>query len=510
MSTNRAGAPYDIAIIGGGINGCGIARDAAGRGLRVFLAERDDFASHTSSWSSKLIHGGLRYLETYQFRLVRESLKEREVLKRIAPHLTRPMQFVLPHEPSMRPAWMLQIGLWLYDHIGGKISLPASRALEFPHGEFGEALAKRFAKGFVYSDLQVDDARLTLANAVSAREKGAVIHPRAEVVDARREGDHWRLSLKGRRFANEYQIQARTLINAAGPWAVRVRDDVLKQPAAEGVRLVRGSHIVVPRVQLARHAYITQQPDGRVVFIIPWQDLYTLIGTTDVPAESPEAGEIASDAEIDYLLSAASSYLAKPLQRRDVVMSFAGVRPLYDDGNPNASKVTRDYVLRLDGERETSPVLHIYGGKLTTYRTLAVHALEKLKPALPHMGNPWTHTEVLPGGDLGDIDEYTDHIGARYPELSRALLEAVIRRHGSRATTVLGNARQLSDLGRVFGRDLTEREIEYMVQHEWAMTAEDVLTRRSKAGLGMSQGDREAVNVLVATLQATRTLSQMS
>jgi glycerol-3-phosphate dehydrogenase len=515
-------AEYDLAIIGGGINGCGIARDAAGRGLKVFLAERDDLAGHTSSWSSKLIHGGLRYLENYQFRLVRESLQEREVIARIAPHLTRPLAFVLPHDASMRPAWMIRAGLFLYDRLGGPTTLPVSRAVTFPDARFGEALAPRFSRGFVYSDLQVDDARLTIANAVSARELGATVQTRTTAVRAQRVDGRWEVTLtptpdpEATAFGQRQVIYAKALVNAAGPWAKVTRDQVLREPASASIRLVRGSHLVVPKLQATEHAYLMQQPDGRIVFLLPYQDHFTLIGTTDSAVDSPEAGEVASDGEIDYLLAAANRYLAKPVSRRDILRAFAGVRPLYDDGQAVASKVTRDYVLKLDsvagvaGVAGAAPVLHVYGGKLTTYRRLAEHALAKLAPFFVGLKGDWTATRPLPGGESDSLTDDLEQLKLRLPEVTPTILEALFRRHGSRALHVLGEVKTTQDLGRQFGQGLTEREIEYMVTHEWALTAEDVLTRRSKAGWGMGESDRAAVKALVAALRARRAIAGWS
>jgi glycerol-3-phosphate dehydrogenase len=505
--------PYDLAIIGGGINGCGIARDAAGRGLRVYLAERDDLAAHTSSWSSKLIHGGLRYLENYQLRLVRESLKEREVIRRIAPHLTRPLEFVIPHSEDMRPAWMLQMGLFLYDRLGGATTLPRSHAVRFPDTRYGAALAPRFAQAFVYSDLQVDDARLTLANAVDARDRGARIEPRTEVISCVPNKDYWTLSTRanpvdGVAFGDQVtQIDAKVVVNAAGPWAMDVRDRVMGRQGADGLRWIRGSHVVVPRVQIEPHAYLTQQPDGRVVFILPFLDQFTLIGTTDVAVTDVSQGETASPEEVAYLLACANRYLARPLEQRHILWAFAGVRPLYDDGNPNASKVTRDYVMRLD-VHNALPVLHIYGGKLTTYRRLSEHALASLQRYLPTMTGAWTHSAALPGGDIESVDLHAEELAARLPDIPVALLTALVRRHGSRAARVLGKAQTMAALGRVIGHDLTEREVAYMVDHEWATTEIDVLWRRSKAGLGLHDNDVAAVRILVARQLAERTLSQ--
>ena len=481
----------DLLIIGGGINGAGIARDAAGRGLSVALVEKDDLAAATSSWSSKLIHGGLRYLEQYEFRLVREALQEREVLLRIAPHIIRPLLFVLPHDPSMRPLWMIRAGLWIYDRLGGPISLPRSKALTFPHLEFSAGLAHDIRHGFVYSDCRVDDARLTVLNALSAKEKGAAILTRTKLEHARRVDGAWEATIStagGRRT-----LRARGIVNAAGPWVVDVLDKIDGDRITERVRLVKGSHIVVPKVHSQGHALILQNTDKRVVFIIPFENDYSLIGTTDVAVSSIEEAKSITHEETQYLVDAANRFLARKISVDDVKWSYAGVRPLYDDGSPNPSEVTRDYVLKVDEEKGAVPLLTVFGGKITTYRRLAEEALAMLKPFYPQLRGDWTATEELPGGDVGHYNAFRDAMYARYPNLGRELVTGIIRRHGSRAPRILRDARFSEGLGRSFGAGLTQHEIEYLVAEEWAMTAEDVLWRRTKCGLHMSQEQRDAV-----------------
>ena len=487
MSTN-----YDLAIIGGGINGCGIARDAAGRGLKVLLCEKDDIASHTSSWSSKLIHGGLRYLEQYEFRLVREALREREVLMRIAPHITRPLSFVLPHDRSMRPAWMLRVGLYLYDHIGGPITLPKSYGIKFPHPQFGQALKPEYKRGFVYSDLQVDDSRLTILNAISAREKGAQVLTRTACVAAKRMAGLWRLTLQDA-DGTRSEVTAKGLVNAAGPWVKQVIDDVVRQPTKETVRLVKGSHIVVPRLPGANHAFILQNDDQRVIFIIPYAEKFSIIGTTDIAVPTLDQAEQISAAELEYLLAAVNRYLAVPLAYTDVVWSYAGVRPLYDDGTDNPSQVTRDYTLTVNDEQGAMPLLNIFGGKITTYRELAIAALEKLKPYYKGLRGSWTANEPLPGGDTPSVPALYNGLKARYSGLPQDILYAMLRRYGTRVTRILGDAEVVSDLGVRFGSQLTAREVDYLMEEEWARTAEDVLWRRTKCGLTMSVEERRAV-----------------
>ncbi|MGE3690721.1 MAG: glycerol-3-phosphate dehydrogenase [Novosphingobium sp.] len=483
--------PYDLAVIGGGINGAGIARDAAGRGLSVLLVERDDLAAHTSSASTKLIHGGLRYLEYYKFRLVRESLQERERLMAIAPHLSRPLRFVLPMPRGGRPAWMLRIGLWLYDHIGGRVSLPRSEAVDLAAPPYAGLLKPEIARGFAYSDCQTDDARLVVANAMDAAERGATVLTGVEVRTARPAGDLWEIDLAANPDrpappeAIPARVMARALVNAAGPWAGTVLDAIENAERKGAVRLVKGSHIVVPRCYEGEHAFLFQNPDGRIVFAIPWRDSFTLIGTTDITVgEEERAQPHITEAETAYLCEAVSAYLAAPVRPDQVVHSYAGVRPLYDDGKAEAKAVTRDYVLQLG--RKTGPqVLSIYGGKLTTYRRLAEHALEKLAPFLPAMGAPWTASVPLAGGDVpgGDVALLVRATLEQWPFLSPAEARRLVAAYGTRVSMVLGEAACLADLGEQFGGGLSEAELSYLAEHEWARTAEDVLWRRGKLGL---------------------------
>jgi glycerol-3-phosphate dehydrogenase len=487
-------AMYDLAIVGGGINGAGIARDAAGRGLRTLLVEKDDLASHTSSWSTKLIHGGLRYLEYYEFRLVAEALAEREVLLRAAPHIIAPLQFVLPHEPHLRPAWMIRAGLFLYDHLGGRKSLPSSFGVELSTSKWGAGLKNTFHRGFVYADARVDDARLVVFNAISAREKGADIRTHTRLIAGHRENGHWRMTLQ-EASGETQEVSARALVNAAGPWVKQVQDEVSAEPTQARVRHVKGSHIVVPRVHQEAHAYILQNSDHRIVFVIPYQDEFSLIGTTDITVEEYEHPEISNE-EITYLCGIANAYLAKPIAPEDVVWSYSGVRPLYDDGSTDPAAVTRDYVLKLDANEGVAPLLSIFGGKITTYRRLAEQALGEIAPFFPEMKRPWTKAEPLPGGDIvrGDLATYERELNARYASLDPRLLGALARRHGTRSSRVLGNANVAADLGRHFGDTLFAAEIDYLIAQEWATSAEDILWRRTKCGLHMTAGEREAVS----------------
>ena len=487
---------YDLAVIGGGVNGCGVARDAAGRGLSVFLCEMNDLASGTSSWSTKLVHGGLRYLEHYEFRLVRESLHEREILWRAAPHLVGPLRFVLPHHRGLRPAWLLRLGLFLYDHIGGRKLLPPTRVLDLArHVAGGPLKPGLFSKGFEYSDCRVDDARLVVMTARDAADRGAIIAPRTKAIAAARDADGWTLTLEDTRSGARRDIRARILVNAGGPWVARVLDESLHKTTQAHVRLVQGSHIVVRKIFDHDFCYIFQNADGRVVFAIPYQGDFTLIGTTDRDFAGDPAQARASDEEIDYLCAAASEYFARPVTRADVVWSFCGVRPLYDDGASEAKAATRDYVLELDSDG--APLLSIIGGKLTTYRRLAEAVLNKLAPFLREARPAWTAQAPLPGGGF-PVDgraALAESLRRDHPFLTPQHAERLVAAYGARAQRIVGGARSLADLGRHFGATLTEAEVRYLMAEEWAQTAEDVLWRRSKLGLFM---DAEGVAALEA------------
>ena len=495
----------DLLVIGGGINGCGIARDAAGRGLKVLLVEQDDLASATSQWSSKLIHGGLRYLEYYEFRLVAESLAEREVLLRAAPHLIQPLEFVIPHEPHLRPRWMIRAGLFLYDRLGGKKSVPASKSVDLSGLPYGAGLKPAYTKGFSYFDARADDARLTILNARGAADLGAVIQTRTRFAGARVVDGVWRATLEptaayGARQSAALQaphqareVRARSIVNAAGPWVMRVLGGIHGvKPSSERVKHVKGSHIVVPRVHAGEHAYLLQNRDKRIVFVIPYQDEYSLIGTTDIPVEAWDKPAISND-ELNYLCSIASEYLAKPVTPAEVVWTYSGVRPLYDDGQANASAITRDYTLKLD-HSAGAPLLNIFGGKLTTFRKLSEHALTKLQPYFPALGVAWTHEKPLPGGDFsGGLTQIAASLKAAFPFLPDQHANKISRRHGTLASAWLGGAKNIEDLGEHFGAGLYAAEVDHMIASEWAQTAEDVLMRRSKCGLGMTAAQKARV-----------------
>ena len=485
---------YDLLVIGGGINGAGIARDAAGRGLEVLLCEKDDLASATSSSSTKLIHGGLRYLEYYEFRLVREALKEREKLLRIAPHIIWPLRFVLPYTEGLRPQWLLRMGLFLYDHLARLKTLPRSAAVALSRSPYGVPLRPDITAGFLYSDCWVEDSRLVVLNAMDAAARGADVRTRTAVVSARRVGDGWRATIRDAAGAEE-EVAARIVVNAAGPWVSETLGGTLGVDAKAAVRLVKGSHIVTRKLYEGEQAYIFQNPDKRIVFAIPYERDFTLIGTTDVPHEAAPGPVTISPEETAYLCESVDRFLKRPVTPDDVVWSYSGVRPLFDDAAKSASAVTRDYVLDVYDQDGVAPVLSIFGGKITTYRRLAEHALEKLGRYLPQPLAPaWTADAALPGGDMAgaDFDAWYAGFRGRYPFLPERLAHRLARDYGTCASTILGEAASLADLGEDFGSGLTRAEVDYLVTKEWVREADDVLWRRSKLGLQLSseQGER--------------------
>src|ERR1700754_1908491 len=485
---------FDLAIVGGGVNGCGIARDAAGRGNSVFLCEMNDLASGTSSWSTKLVHGGLRYLEYYEFRLVREALIEREILWQIAPHIIRPLRFVLPHHSGLRPAWLLRLGLFLYDHIGGRHLLPPTRSVDLARDEVGKPLiANRYRKGFEYSDCFVDDARLVVLTARDAADRGAEIRTRTRAVEIRQTDGIWQVTVEDTTTGARSSIKARALVNAGGPWVEQVLSSGSGVNARAKVRLVQGSHIVVRKLYDHDRAYMFQNADGRIIFVIPYQEDFTLIGTTDRDYQGDPAKVKASSEEIEYLCASVSEYLARPVRPEDVVWSYSGVRPLYDDGASEAKAATREYVFELDTPGG-APLLSIYGGKITTHRRLAEEALERLAPYLREvkahqkLEEGWTAKSPLPGGDLdvSAMAALSAEFVRDYPFLMPAHATRLAHAYGTRAAKVLGNAKSMADLGQAFGATLTESEVRYLVATEWACTADDIVWRRSKLGLRLS------------------------
>ncbi len=477
---------FDTLVVGGGVNGAGIARDLAGRGFSVLLAERGDLAGATSSASSKLIHGGLRYLEQYAFRLVREALAEREVLLRAAPHIIWPLRFVLPHRPEMRPRWMIRAGLFLYDHLARRVSLPGAEGFRTAGHPLAAPLSPAITHAFAYSDAWVEDSRLVLLLAQDAAARGADIRTRTAFEAAERRDGHWEVRLRGPDRQAE-TVRARALVNAAGPW-VQQALDAAHAPRPGGVRLIRGSHIVVPRLYEGEHAYILQNDDRRVVFVIPYEGGFSLIGTTDVPHEGDAAAARCTEEEAAYLCAAVSRQFAIPVTPEDIVWSYSGVRPLFDDGAANPSAVTRDYVLKLD--RAGAPLLSVYGGKITTFRCLAEEAAGLLGGALGRAGTPWTAGAVLPGGDLGGLtrEAFAGEMARALPFLDPLSLPRLVRTHGSLLPELFRHG-----AGAALGAGLTEAELDWMRAREWARSAEDVLWRRTKLGLHMSEAERAGV-----------------
>jgi len=480
---------FDLAVIGGGINGAGIARDAAGRGLSVILFEQDDLASHTSSASSKLIHGGLRYLEYYEFGLVRKALAEREVLLRMAPHIVRPLRFVVPHDPAIRPAWQVRAGLFLYDHLARRQTLPGSEALKLNQHAVGAPLRAEWRRAFAYSDCWVDDARLVVLNAVDAAARGANIRTRTRVIGASRGADAWTIEAE-ERGGTRYTVSARAVVNAAGPWVGELMAGALHQTQHRKLRLVKGSHIVVPRRFTHDAAYLLQNPDRRIVFALPYEDAYTLIGTTDLEFDGDPARVAISPEETEYLCSVANRFFRDPVEPADVLASFSGVRPLLDDAEGSASAVTRDYALALD--TQAAPLVSIYGGKITTYRRLAEDVLRGLMPLLAREGGAWTAGSTLPGGDMGrPLERFEQDLQLAYPWLPARIARRLVHSYGSRSACVLANAGSLAQLGDEVFPDLYEAELEYLADQEFARDVEDVLWRRTHLGLHHRHADSE-------------------
>lgn len=479
---------FDVCIIGGGVNGAGIARDAAGRGLSVLLVEKDDLAQGTSSRSGKLVHGGLRYLEYMEFRLVRDALIEREVLLAAAPHIIWPMRFVLPHSPRDRPAWLVRLGLFLYDHLGGRKRLPGTRVLNLHTDPEGLPIKDEYRKGFEYSDCWVDDARLVILNALGAAEEGATVVTRTCCTSARRENSQWQIMLESGEQKTPLQVTATALVNAAGPWVDAVIDRVDGVSSKRRIRLVKGSHIVVKKFWDGEQAYLVQNDDKRVIFINPYENDHALIGTTDIPFEGrPEDVSVEQD-EIDYLIRAVNTYFKTMLCSTDVVHSFSGVRPLYDDNAENPSAVTRDYLFDLDAPQDRCPLLSIYGGKITTYRKLAEKAVNKLSPFFSQKRAAWTATECLPGGDIETAQDgrYVENMKKAFHFLPTGLLDHYFRLYGTRTSELLNEVTQAEHLGQCFGGVFYEREAQFLIDREWACTEEDVLERRTKHGLHLS------------------------
>jgi glycerol-3-phosphate dehydrogenase len=477
---------FDVVVVGGGVNGTGIAMDAAGRGLKVLLCEMNDLASATSSSSSKLIHGGLRYLEHYEFRLVREALAERESLLRNSPHIMWPMRFRLPHRPHLRPAWMIRMGLFLYDHLAKREVLPGSRSIKFDEKD---PLKSDITRGFEYSDGWVDDARLVVLTAKKAQECGATILTRTKCIDARRGSDAWDVSLQDMNDDSVHHVTAKVIVNASGPWVSRLFSESLAMKAPKTIRMVKGSHIVVPRLNRETEAYILQNEDERIVFVIPYEDQFSLVGTTDVDYEGDPKKAKISPEETEYLLDIVNSHFKRQLSASDVVWSYSGVRPLMDDEQGDAKKASRDYSFEVDRADGKAPVISVFGGKITTYRKLAEAATDKLCQFFPHAGKRWTKTGILPGGEFENHDTLEASLEKDYPWLPEAVCSRYVRTFGTKTYDILGQATSVDDLGYRFAGTLYEKEVDYLIRHEWAISSEDILWRRTKQGLYATESD---------------------
>jgi glycerol-3-phosphate dehydrogenase len=490
---------FDLLVVGGGINGAGIARDAAGRGLRVLLVEQDDLAAHTSSASTKLIHGGLRYLEYYEFGLVRKALREREVLLRAAPHLIRPLRFVMPHMPHLRPAWMIRLGLFLYDHLGRRELLAPSRGIDMRRHAAGTPLVDSIRRGFVYSDAWVDDARLVVLNALGAQQDGATIMTRTRLTGATRVGDAWHACLQ-QRAGTTLSVTARAIVNAAGPWVASLLNGALGTPSRHNVRLVKGSHIVTRKLFDHDHAYIFQNPDKRIIFAIPYERDYTLIGTTDLEFRGDAADVRISTDEISYLCESSNRYFKHAITPADVVWTYSGVRPLLDEASDNPSAVTRDYHLELDAGPGRAPLLSVFGGKITTFRKLAEESMDLLAGPMRFSEASSTEHRALPGGDIpnADFNVFHEEFTSRYRWLPATLAYRYARAYGTRSHLLLGGLNSLDDLGAEFAPGLYEAELVYLRDHEWARSAEDVLWRRSKLGLHVPTGTASKIDAWFA------------
>jgi len=470
----------DLVVIGGGVNGTGIALDAAGRGLNVLLCEQGDLASATSSNSSKLIHGGLRYLEHYDFRLVRESLAEREVLLHKAPHLIKPMRFRIPHRPHLRPAWMIRIGLFLYDNLSKRVTLKSSTGINFG---VNSPLLPHMKRGFEYSDGWVDDARLVVLNAVAAKQKGADIRTQTRCIHIERVNNLWQVTLENVHTGDTEKVRARALVNAAGPWVSSLYQDAMQRKAPKQVRLIKGSHIVVPRIHVEAEAYLLQNEDGRVVFVIPFEDRFSLIGTTDLEYQGDPSNVVISQPEIDYLLRISNEHFKHQLTADDVCWTYSGVRPLLDDESDSPQAVTRDYTFEIEAPAGMAPILSVFGGKLTTYRKLSELAVNDLAGHFEHAGPAWTKHATLPGGDFKDQTSLQSQLNRNYPWLPIELCARYVRSYGTLSYQLLKGAKVSIDLGQHFGAGLYALEVDYLVAHEWACSVEDILWRRSKLGL---------------------------
>ncbi|MFT5812732.1 MAG: glycerol-3-phosphate dehydrogenase [Psychroserpens sp.] len=481
---NETNELFDVVVVGGGINGTGTAADAAGRGLNVLLCEQNDLASATSSNSSKLIHGGLRYLEHYEFKLVRQALAEREVLLRNAPHIIKPLTFRLPHQRHLRPYWLIRAGLFLYDNLAKRVTLSASKSIKFTEDS---PLVSTIKKGFEYSDGWVDDARLVVLNALAAQDRGTIIKTKTKCIEAVRQNDTWLITLENRLNGKTYTVRSRSVVNASGPWVAKLFSQALPLKSPQNVRLVKGSHIVVPRIHNEPEAYMLQNADQRIVFVIPFEEDFSLIGTTDVEYTG-ELGDVKiSEGEIQYLLNITNEYFKKKVSREDIVTTYSGVRPLLDDESVNAQAVTRDYTLELEDADGQAPILSIFGGKITTYRKLAEAAVDKISPYFNNIGGQWTAQTPLPGGNFTNINILTEGVEKEFPWLPEKLRTRLIRSYGTRIFALLNNSSSTESLGYYFGADLYEQEVNFLIEQEWAIEIEDIIWRRTKRGLYLTE-----------------------
>jgi glycerol-3-phosphate dehydrogenase len=487
---------YDVVVIGGGINGCGIANDASGRGLNVLLCEKNDLASSTSSNSSKLIHGGLRYLEHYEFRLVREALAEREVLIRNAHHIIWPLRFILPHRPHLRPGWMIRAGLFLYDHLSKLTTLKKSRGVRF---EPDNPLVSEIKKGFEYSDAWVDDSRLVVFNAMSAKKNGATIRTQHHCIKAVREDKHWLIDLKDSNTEVVTTVKSRVLVNAAGPWVADLFSTIIDVKAPQNVRLIKGSHIVVPKIHDGDKAYILQNEDQRIVFVIPYENDFTLIGTTDIEIKQDPATVKISDDEIEYLVSVTNNNFKRKICRTDIVHTYSGVRPLLDDESASAQAITRDYTLEINNQDDAPPLLSVFGGKITTYRKLAEAAVDKISPFFEKIGPSWTKSVPLMGGDFTSHQSLTEALTEQYPWLDVVVRDRFVRSYGTLAHEILSSCHATKDMGKDFGAGLYECEVQYLINSEWAQSSEDVLWRRTKLGLRLSNEEQRILSDFISS-----------
>lgn len=494
----------DLIVVGGGINGAGIAADASGRELTVGLYEAKDFASATSSASSKLIHGGLRYLEHYEFRLVGEALAEREILLKKVPHIAKPMRFRLPHRPYLRPAWMLRAGLFLYDNLGKRTSLAASQKIKLNAGVVTKPDMKI---GFEYSDCWVDDARLVILNAIQAQQNGAEVKNYCSVEKAERDGDIWVVTLFDHVSQQRFIRRCHTLVNATGPWVKSFITDKMDEQSPYGIRLIKGSHLIVPKIHDEEQAYILQNEDKRIVFVIPYLDKFSMIGTTDVEYDGKPRDVAISAEETKYLLDVANKHFMTQTQETDIISTFSGVRPLCDDESDSPQAITRDYTIALQQELEQAPLLSIFGGKLTTYRKLAESALSQLSEFLPHMGQAWTKDSPLPGGESFHFNTQFSHLSKKLPFLNPVMIKRWLTTYGSRTENLLRNVASQDDLGQQFSDECYQVEIDYLIDHEFAVTVEDILWRRTKLGLLLTTQEIDNLSLYVNKLKSPQEMN---